>query len=187
LEKAPQPTAIAPRGAAPIGVDAAISRLQALGLERPFSIALPESPQGAYVGDYRPDRIEDSRTIYLDPYTGRVLKDVGFRDWGVAAKAIEWGIAVHQGQQYGPLNRWLMLAGCGAIVLLAVSAVVMWWKRRPRGSLGAPPAPTDPRVMRAVAGAIALVGVIYPLVGASFLAALAADALIGRLRRARAV
>ena len=74
--------------------------------------------------------------VYLDQYSGKVLGDVGFKDWGPAAKAIEWGIAVHQGQEYGPLNRYLMLAGCICVVLLAVTSITMWWKRRPKGSLG---------------------------------------------------
>ena len=100
-------------------------------------------------------------------------------------EALEAVIAVHQGQEYGPLNRYLMLAGCVAIVLLAVSAVIMWWKRRPSGRLGVPPAPSDKRVAAAVLGVVAVVGVIYPLVGATLVAALAVDALIARLPRPR--
>jgi uncharacterized iron-regulated membrane protein len=183
LEKAPMPVSMPSPGVAGIGLDAVVSRFEQLGLKRPFSIALPEGPQGAYVGDYRPDRVEDSRTIYLDQYSGRVLGDVGFRQWGPAAKAIEWGIAVHQGQEYGPVNRYLMLAACVAVVLLAVSAVVMWWKRRPAGQLGVPPAPTEKRAAAGVLGIVAMAGLVYPLVGASLVAALLADWIFGRLRR----
>jgi uncharacterized iron-regulated membrane protein len=174
MERAPQPMSMDMPMAGPegIGVDNAIARLRALGLREPFTVAPPEGPKGAYVGDYRPDRVEDSRTLYLDQYSGRVLADVGFRQWGPAAKAIEWGVAVHQGQEYGSLNRYLMLAGCVAIVLLAVSAVVMWWKRRPAGRLGVPAPPADRRVAWGVLAVIAVVGVIYPLVGASLVAAL---------------
>ncbi|HEY2752498.1 PepSY domain-containing protein [Phenylobacterium sp.] len=163
-----------------IGLDIAIQRFERAGLKHPYNVTLPDGPTGAYAADYRPDRVEDSRTVYLDQYSGRVLGDVGFAQWGPAAKAIEWGVAVHQGQEYGPANRYLMLAGCITIVLLAVSAVVMWWKRRPRGQLGVPPAPGDRRVAWAVLGVVAVVGVIYPLVGASLLAALVADRLMFR-------
>jgi len=184
LEKAPMPMSMPMPGAPRLDVDAALARFAQLGLPSPFSVALPEGPDGAYVGDFRPDRVEASRTVYLDQYTGRVLADVGFRQWGAGAKAIEWGIAVHQGQEYGPVNRYLMLAGCAAIVLLAISAVVMWWKRRPRGRLGVPAAPTEPRVALAVLGVIAVVGVIYPLVGLSLLAALAVERAAMLLRPA---
>jgi len=50
------------------------------------------------------------------------------------------GILVHQGQQYGTINRCLMLAGCIAIVVLAISAKGMWWKCGPNGWFGRRPA-----------------------------------------------
>jgi uncharacterized iron-regulated membrane protein len=175
LEKAPVPMSMPMDGVPKFGLDEAMVRFGRLGLKRPFTITLPEGPRGAYVGDYRPDRVEDSRTLYLDQYSGRVLGDVGFRTWGVGAKAIEWGIALHQGQEYGPLNRYLMLAGCVAILLLAASAIAMWWKRRPKGGLGLPPAPTERRAAWAVLAVVAVVGLIYPLVGLSLLVALLLD------------
>jgi uncharacterized iron-regulated membrane protein len=146
-----------------------------LGVKRGASLTLPDGPRGAYVATWRPDRVEDTRVVYLDPYTGRVLGDVGFKDWGPAAKAIEWGIAVHQGQEYGPLNRYVMLAGCGAIVLLAVSAVAMWWKRRPSGALGVPPAPANAASARGLILIAVAFGVLYPLVGATLVAAFLID------------
>ena len=197
LEQAPMPRSMDTPGAdmagmetsgprTNIGLDIAVRRFDRAGLKRPYVVTLPDGPSGAYAADYRPDRVEDSRTVYLDQYSGRVLGDVGFKQWGAAAKAIEWGIAVHQGQEYGPLNRYLMLAGCIAIVLLAVSAVVMWWKRRPPGQLGIPPAPSEKRLAMAVLGIIAVVGVVYPLVGVSLLLALALDWVFLRTRPAPA-
>jgi uncharacterized iron-regulated membrane protein len=148
LEKAAPPLSASPSmsmptpgGARGIGLDAAVARFDALGLPRPFSVTLPEGPRGAYVGDYRPDRVQDSRTVYLDHYDGRVLGDVGFARWGAAAQAIEWGIAVHQGQQYGPLNRYLMLTGCVAIVLLAALALEFSARRLRPGLSGAKASP----------------------------------------------
>jgi uncharacterized iron-regulated membrane protein len=178
LEKAPMPMSHPVAGKPGIGIDRAMAAFDRLGVPRPYSLGLPDGPQGAYVADHRPDRVEDSRTVYLDQYSGKVLGDVGFARWGPGAKAIEWGISVHQGQEYGPANRWLMLSGCIAIVLLAVSAATMWWKRRPKGSLGAPPLPSDRRAARILVVTMAVVGVIYPLVGASLVLALVADRLI---------
>ena len=170
-------------GMEPIGVDRATAIFRGLGLPPSASITLPDGPKGAYVATSRPDRVEDTRVVYLDQYTGKVLGDVGFKDWGPAAKAIEWGIAVHQGQEYGPLNRYLMLAGCIAVVLLAVSAVTMWWKRRPTGSLGLPPAPAEPRAaMRGLILIVVVVGMIYPLVGATLVMAFVIDRLLFLIR-----
>jgi uncharacterized iron-regulated membrane protein len=169
-------------GMRPIGVDQAAAIFRTLGLPRSASISLPDGPKGAYVASLRPDRVENTRVVYLDQYSGKVLGDVGFKDWGPAAKAIEWGIAVHQGQEYGPLNRYLMLAGCISVVLLAATSITMWWKRRPKGALGAPPAPSDPRAARGLVAIVAAVGIIYPLVGASLLLAFAVDWLVRLIR-----
>jgi uncharacterized iron-regulated membrane protein len=173
MEKAPTPASheMAGMAMAPLTVDQAAAAFRRLGVAPGASITLPDAPQGAYTATWRPDRVEDTRIVYLDQYTGRVLGDVGFKDWGPAAKAIEWGIAVHQGQEYGPLNRYLMLAGCVAIVLLALSAATMWWKRRPQGALGVPPPPADPKAARGLIAIVAVMGVVYPLVGATFVGA----------------
>jgi uncharacterized iron-regulated membrane protein len=112
------------------------------------------------------------------------LGDIGFAQYGPAAKAIEWGIAVHQGQEYGPVNRYIMLAGCIAIVLLVISAPVMWWKRRPKGSFGMPPAAANRRAALTVMAIMANAGVLYPLVGLSMLAALVVERLYELTRRA---
>jgi uncharacterized iron-regulated membrane protein len=102
----------------------------------------------------------------------------------MAAKAIEWGIYVHQGQEYGAVNRYVMLAGCIAIVLLTISAPVMWWKRRPKGSFGLPPVAGDRRAALTVMAIMAIAGVLYPLVGLSMLAGLVVERLYELTRRA---
>lgn len=181
LEKATPPAATSDPALPDIGIDQAAARFAELGLSGAYSIQPAEGPRGAYVGTRTTDQVENARTIYLDPRSGDVLADVGFADYGPAAKTIEWGIAVHQGQQYGPLNRYLMLAGCIAIVLLAVSAVVMWWKRRPRGKIGEPPLPASKRAAGIILAIIVVAGIIFPLVGASVLLALVVDWLVVRL------
>lgn len=96
---------------------------------------------------------------------------------------MEWGIATHQGQQYGEANRLLMLAGCLCLLLLCVTAPVLWWKRRRDGRLSAPPA-APPGARRTVAGLMIALGALFPLTGLSMLAALAGEWIAGRLRRA---
>ena len=170
LEKAPPPESI-PAAQPPISLDQAVAAFAAVGLELPYDIALPQGPKGAFTATTHPARVEETRTVYLDQYSGKVLGDVGFAQYGPAAKAIEWGIHVHQGQEYGPLNRYVMLAGCIAIVLLTISAPVMWWKRRPKGSFGMPPAADDRRAALTVMAIMAIAGALYPLVGLSMFAA----------------
>jgi uncharacterized iron-regulated membrane protein len=178
MERSATPRSSGASGAHPIGLDRAAAIFRTLGVNPAASLDPPDGPDGAYVASWRPDRVEDTRVVYLDQYTGKVLGDVGFKDWGPAAQAIEWGIAVHQGQEYGALDRYVMLLGCVAILLLAASAVTMWWTRRPGGSLGVPPLPVQPGAGRGLVLIVAAVGVLYPLVGLTLLTAAAFEGAI---------
>ena len=151
-------------------------------LPRPYIVGLPKGKIDAWTASYLPVRAEGMRTLYLSPSTGEVLGDVGFSRFGPAAKAIEWGIAVHQGKEFGLINKLVMLAGCIAIWLLGISAIVMWWKRRPKGRLAAPPRPIDKRTYKALAAVVVPLGLLYPLVGASMLIVLALDLAVSRAR-----
>lgn len=161
-----------------LGVDAMVAVAEAAGLPRPFVLSLPKAEGGLWSAAYMPDKVEQTRTLYLDGRTGRAAADIGYRDFGAGAKAIEWGIAVHQGQQFGPLNKALMAAGCVCVWLLGISALAMWWKRRPRRGLGAPPAPTNLKSYRGLGLIVVPLGLFYPLVGASLVLVLAVDLLL---------
>ena len=110
--------------------------------------------------------------------------DIRWSQFGSGAKAFEWGIAVHQGLQYGQLNRIVMLIGCIGVWVLGISGLMMWWKRRPkRGGLGAPPAPVGPRAKTAVLAIVLPLAVLYPLTGLSLALVLGADWAWRRVRR----
>src|SRR5690606_30308574 len=108
----------------------------ALGVAAGYAVALPRGPTGVYTASVYPDALEHQRVVHLDQYSGRILLDVGYADYGVLGRGLEWGINVHLGQQYGTFNRLLLLIACAAILLLCASATVMWWKRRPAAGLG---------------------------------------------------
>ena len=158
-----------------------IAAADARGLARPYQVTIPSDPGLAFTVAHAVRRVEDTRSLYIDGTTGAVKADIRYARFGVGAKAFEWGIAVHEGRQYGQLNRWVMLSGCVAVWLLAISAVVMWWKRRPpnlaKGRLGAPVAPVGSRARAAVLGIVLPLAILYPLTGLSLLAALALDRL----------
>ena len=150
------------------------------GLPKPFSIALSKDPALAWSASHMGRQAEDMRTLYIAP-DGQVSADIAYGDFGPAAQVIEWGVATHQGRQYGELNRWLMLAGCVAIWVLALSGLAMWWLRRPRGRIGIPPRPTSPRTYLVLALVVTPLALIFPLVGGSLMFAIALDLLLQRL------
>lgn len=168
-------------GAGDLGPDRAVAAATARGLRAPWILDLPAAPGRPYRISAAAERTGDVRVIYVDPATASVLQDVGYADFGVGARIFEWGIYTHQGRQFGETNRLVMLAGCIGMLLLALSAPVMWWKRRNGTGLSVPPRPDDPRKAKGALAIMLAVGLLFPLTGASMLAAL----LGGRLLRRR--
>ena len=175
----------APTAGAAGSLSTVVAMADAQGLVRPYAVSIPTDPTLAYTAARVVRQVEDSRILYVDPATGAVQADVRYDQFGVGAKAFEWGIAVHQGTQYGWINRYVMLGGCIAIWLLGISALMMWWKRRPKGRLGAPIAPPGPRARVAVLAIVLPLAILYPLTGLSLIAAVALDRLVQLLLRVR--
>ncbi len=127
-----------------------------------------------------PDPTSD-RTVHVDRYTGNVLADVGFIDYGLAAKSMAVGLALHEGQM-GFWNVALNGGACLLIAFLCLSGMVMWWKRRPKGAwrLAAPPRPELlPLWKGAFALAVAL-SMLFPLVGVTLVGVALLDATLVR-------
>jgi len=80
------------------------------------------------------------------------------------------GIAAHEGQLFGIANQLLGLATALGLIAVCVSAVVMWWRRRPDGALGVPAPRVDGFTIR-LPLAVLIVGlaIFLPVLGASLL------------------
>lgn len=169
------------------GLGRALAATEAAGLPRPFTLSLSDDPTLAWAASHAGARVEETRTLYLRPQDGAVLADVGYADFGPAAQAIEWGVQVHQGRQYGELNRVLMLAGCVATWGLTITGLAMWWIRRPSRRFGAPPPPTNLRDYDLALLIVAPFALLFPLVGASLIVAGAIEIGLHVSRRRSAV
>ncbi|MEK1897612.1 MAG: PepSY domain-containing protein [Rhizobium sp.] len=170
-----------------IGLDDAVAIFDRLGLHRGYAVNIPNTADGVFSGSVYPDDLSQQRVVHLDQYSGKPLIDMSYADYGPLGKWLEWGINTHLGQQFGLANQLVLLAACLAVILLAVFAAVMWWKRRPAGSLGVPPMPVDRRVLRGVIAILAVGGIVFPLVGLSLIVMLAADWVYLRTRKQRSV
>lgn len=176
LEQARIPETAPPMaGMESIGIDAAVGIFDELGLHRGYAVALPTTPTGVFSGSVYPDDLSRQRVVHLDQYTGEPLVDMTYAEYGPLGRALEWGINTHMGQTYGVANQIVLLLACIGIVLLAVSAAVMWWKRRPSGSLGVPPLPSDRRVFIGLLALLGIGGALFPLTGLSLLVMIALD------------
>ncbi|MER2269681.1 PepSY-associated TM helix domain-containing protein [Methylobacterium oxalidis] len=174
MQDAPVPVSQPSAGPA-IGLGRAVAILRDLGMPAGFEVSLPVGETGVYAAAAYPHDVARQRMISLDQYTGQPLVDVRFGDLGGVAQAIQYGIGIHKGEHWGRANQLAMLAFCLATILLAVTAAVMWWKRRPAGRLGAPPWPRDRRVAVTVTVLVLGLGALFPLTGLVILAMVLLD------------
>ena len=161
-----------------LDLNQAIAIFERLGIAPGYTVNPPKGSTGVYTASVYPHDLAQQRVIHIDQYTGQPLIDMRYADYGPLGRWLEWGINVHLGQEFGVPNQAVLVIACLGIVLLCVSACVMWWKRRPAGGLGVPPLPEDRRTLRVVVALLALGGIVFPLVGASLIVMLTLDSLL---------
>lgn len=166
--------AAAPR----IGLQQVVDTAVAQGVRPGYSISLPQGETGVYSIALFADDPRHDATLHLDQYSGAVLADVRWRDYGLVARTVESGVKLHEGKLFGLANQLLMALVCLLVLFSAVSGLVMWWQRRPAGRLGAPPLRHDLPRWKSAIGIMALLGAAFPLVGASLLLIWALDWLL---------
>ena len=152
-----------------LNLDTMVGLGRTLGIEGRFQIAFPGDEKGVWTLSQNTMSYDGSsptldRTVHVDQYTGKVLADVRYAEYAVAAKAMAVGIALHEGQM-GLWNFALNALFCLSIVFLSVSGVVMWWKRKPVGQLGSPLYAHDTRIAAPVLGLGAALAAAFPLGG----------------------
>jgi uncharacterized iron-regulated membrane protein len=165
----------------PAKIDDVVKILTGLGIAPGYAISVPTKPDGVFTASVYPDDITKERVIHLDQYSGKVLFDMHLKDLGFFGRMAEWGISIHMGQAFGLANQLILLASLVGMALLTVSGVIMWWKRRPAGTLGAPALPMAAKVPKWLLGIAFLSGVFFPMVGISMLAFVAFELLNNRL------
>jgi uncharacterized iron-regulated membrane protein len=164
--------------AAQISLQQVVDTATARGVQPGYSITLPKGETGVYsVALFANDPRNDA-TLHLDQYSGAVLADVRWQHYGPVAKTVETAAMLHEGKFFGLANQLLMLLVCLLVLLSAVSGLAMWWLRRPAGRFGVPPLRHDLPRWKTAMVIMGLLGVVFPLVGASLLLIWAVDWLL---------
>ena len=179
VRHAPLPSGTAAH--ARIGIDQLTAEAEAREIHRAgLSVIYPSGPGGVFTLSFVPDIAQGQRTVHVDPADGRILQDIGWREYSPLGKAVELGVETHMGRQFGAANRLVMLASCLLIVLTLTFATVSWWSRRPKGSFGAPPVPDRFKAGALVVIVACAMGILFPLVGVSMVLIYAADRVLMR-------
>lgn len=161
----------------PIGIDAVIALAQLKDAPPGFNVVLPDGETGVYTVSAFPDDPTQEVTMHIDQYSGKVLADVRWQDYGLVPKAVEMGISIHMGKYFGVANQLLMLIASLILMLLSITGVVMWWQRRPKesGLIGAPAMPNHVQNWRLPLAIVAILGLVFPLLGFSLVIVLLCD------------
>ncbi|WP_282602156.1 PepSY domain-containing protein [Paracoccus sp. PARArs4] len=189
LEQAPLPASGSDTGGdlratGALNIDTIDRFARQIGFEGRYQLNIPRRPDAVWTIS-RDSMSTDSRdpfsdrTVHVDRYSGRVLADMRFADYPVAGQAMAAGIALHM----GTLGWWSVIANtafCLGVIFLCVSGAVMWWMRRPSGSLRlvAPPMPHAMPMWRGAVVVGAVIGLAFPLAGLTFAAVLILDRLV---------
>lgn len=168
IENQPTPLSTTASGV-PAKLDDVVRTVEGLGMAPGYAVVIPNKPDGVFTASVYPDDITRERVVHLDQYSGKVLFDMRLKDLGLFGRLAEWGISVHMGQEFGLANQLILLASLVAMVGLVVSGLVMWWKRRPAGSLGAPRLPAGAGVPKGLIVIAVAGGLFFPMVGISML------------------
>jgi uncharacterized iron-regulated membrane protein len=181
-----------PRDGAPL--DAVVARAQQIGMAPGTIITFPSDRTSSYAVSLYPDNdVEpnqnalNERFAFVDQYTAKPVGDFRFGQFGALAQATDFGIALHEGRQFGIYSQLFALVGTLALLLSCATAIVMWRKRRPQG-IGAPRRAPNRKLGTGVVAITLGLGVLFPLLGISIVALLVFDFVIVKrvapLRRA---
>ncbi|MDR2676333.1 MAG: PepSY domain-containing protein [Opitutaceae bacterium] len=193
----PPKSAPAPEGARLLTADEAIAAARRHFDFGRISVRVPARPGDAWlIASPLDELFKPGAFVSIDACSGAALDVVQFRDLPLGARLARWFYPVHTGAIFGLPTKILAVAACLAIILMSVTGVMMWWRRRPPGKSGAPrkppgspPAATPASesvpeaVPKAIVCVIVFLGVVFPLVGASLLLLLAGQLIVRRVRR----
>jgi uncharacterized iron-regulated membrane protein len=170
------PSSVAPNAA--IDLDSIIALAKEKGVRDGFVVTLPRSPEGVYTISAPADDPLRQATLHVDQYSGKVLADVRWHDYGIVPKATEMGISLHEGKYFGLANQLSMFFAAMVVITLSVSGAVMWWRRRPEKTLGAPAMPANFPLWKGAVTVIGVMGLAFPMVGISLVLVLSFDYLV---------
>ncbi|MBS0206455.1 MAG: PepSY domain-containing protein [Planctomycetes bacterium] len=167
-----------PRGMA--AFDRVAKTVIPLGLEHPVLIAPPARGDGNWSAKSntpnRPHRVN----LTVNGADGTIVTREDFKDRHFVDRIVGIGIAAHEGRLFGWPNQALGLLTAVGLILLSISGVIMWWRRRDPGELGAPRRLVNPQFSAGLAALVVVLGIYLPLFAASLAAVLLVEWILLR-------
>ena len=162
-------------------LDTALEVASDAGLRHPMTVALPGGDDGVFsVLGHAFDAPSDERTVHVDQYGGDVVSTYGFEDYPTLAKVVAQGIGLHEGRSFGSWSMAGSTLMCVLVIASCVTGPLMWWRRRPTRSIGAPRGRMPLRASPVLLIGLVALGILLPFFGLSVLVVLLLDQLVIR-------
>ncbi|MFT8444175.1 MAG: PepSY domain-containing protein [Acetobacter orientalis] len=116
------------------GLDTVVRTASTLSLPAPVIITSSGS-LWTVRSDTQNRPLRESMTVTPD---GHVVKQETFAEKGLMDRVIGYGVAAHEGQLFGKMNQAVNLLVAMGLLMMSSAATILWLKRKPEGSLGAP-------------------------------------------------
>jgi uncharacterized iron-regulated membrane protein len=161
-------------------VDVVAAAVTPLRLDAPVVLAPAPGGKGQWSAKSttanRPRRVD----LVVDGTSGEIVRRDDFASKHPIDKVVAVGIAFHEGRLFGWPNQLLLLLTAAGLVLVCVSAMWLWLRRRDPGRLGAPPPGISPQRSVPLVAAVVGLGVLLPLFGLSLVAVLLLERFVLR-------
>lgn len=148
-------------------LDRIVPTVAAMHLPPPVLVSPPANPGEPWTArsdtQNRPRRVN----LKMDAATGELIERSNFNQQPVVDQVVGVGVAIHEGQMFGWFNQLLGIVTALGLVTMSVSAVVLWWRRKPQGVLGAPEPRSEPRAALPFLALVFTLGILMPLFGLS--------------------
>ena len=162
-------------------LDRLITTVQPLQLAAPVLISPPSKKSPEWTVSSKAQNRPLRADLVLDATTGAIKSRKNFADRPLIDRIIGTGVAIHEGQLFGWFNQLLGLLTALGLILLSVSAIILWWRRRSVGTLGAPPANKKSTAYSfGLITVIIVLGILLPFFGLTLLVVLLIERLILR-------
>jgi uncharacterized iron-regulated membrane protein len=179
VEKVPVPQSSA-NATQKLSVEQVIEIAKKENVPSGYNINFPQGPTGVYSVFAFPPKPTEQVTLHIDQYSGNLISNIRYADYGIIGKIVSTGVALHEGHYFGTFNLILCLIGCLVVILMSVTGYIMWWKRRPKGRIGSPPPLKIQRFLKGLAILMFMFAILFPLVGISLIIVFALEYLLIR-------
>ncbi|MFK5948992.1 MAG: PepSY domain-containing protein [Methylococcales bacterium] len=163
------------KGAKQISIDQVISEAKNRGYKGELDVKIPHNNRDTYAIQRNSDDPAERPSMHFDQYTGKVLASTDWNKVPLLAKSVSYGIKLHRGEYFGVWNLILVLVTTLVLIFMAISGLVLWLQRRPKGKLGAPKYPRDYKKPHWIIGTTIGFSLFMPLLGASLIVFILGD------------